>query len=312
MRKFIIKLLLALLPIILYTAIFVVYEPYNYWGLKPEKSGLWTAPLARVRAFMREPSDHIILGDSRMNHFDLEYVEELTGVSYANLSTGGQGHNLTRELYDWAKSKTDIKSVVMDMSFYQIRFGTASESAQPVFQIAESPSAYLTTRDYVVEAFSLFGKELAQWVPVVSAHENEMLAETEGKYREDLVDYAKSIYETCQDYTIGEKQMENFLYIIDDVQANGGEIKVVLPPVQESIWELVIEPLGLEPELEAYRKILREHTDVYDMEWKSEFAKDQTIYADGFHFLLKDGYQQFTEALFTGKADFLKILPKTQ
>ncbi len=312
MRKFFAKLLLALVPLLVYTALFVAYEPYNYWGLKPEKTGNWTTPLGRVRAFLREPSENIILGDSRMNHFDLDYVEELTGIRYANLATGGQGHNLTREMYDWAKSQVEIKSVVLDVSFYQLLPNSGNPSAQPVFQIAKSPMSYLTTRDYVVEAFSLLADDLTSvLIPMANAAGIPVTLQQEEKYRADLIDYAQIIYTNCENYELGQVQIEDYLYIIDDVQKNGGEVTVVLPPVQESIWELVIEPLHLEQNLDTYREILLQHTDLYDMEWKSDFARDQDIFADGFHFLYGDGYQRFTEAIFTGEADFLRILPKS-
>lgn len=312
MRKFFTKLLLAMIPLLLYTALFVAYEPYNYWGLKENNSGNFITPLARVRAFLREPSENIILGDSRMIYFDLDYVEELTGERYATLATGGQGHNLTREMYDWAKSQVEIKSVVLDVSFYQLLPGSGNPSAQPVFQIARDPFAYITTRDYVMEAFSLLGEDLSSFlIPTANAAEMIYTPQQEQKYRSDLIDYAKIIYENCEEYEVGQTQLEDYLYIIDDVQKNGGEVTVVLPPVQECIWELVIEPLHLESDLESYRQILLQHTDLYDMEWKSDFAREQDIFRDGLHFYNKDGYQRFTEAIFTGEADFLRILSQS-
>lgn len=103
--------------------------------------------------------------------------------------------------------------------------------------------------------------------------------------------------------------MGNLLFILDDCRLNGGETLVVLPPVQEVIWDYVIYPMGLEPYLVEYREEIARHATIYDMEWLSEFAKDQDIYADGFHFLQGDGYQRFAEAVATGEADFLKVIP---
>ena len=309
MKKFIGKLFLALLPLLLFAGLFIKYEPYNYWGLKPPKTGNWAQPLARVRAFMRYPSENIILGDSRMNHFDIDYIESLTGDRYANLSTGGQGPNLTRELYDWAKEQVGVQRVVLDGSFYQFRRGNRSPSALPVFYIAEHPLTYMTTRDYVVETAELFLMDLSSHGFFLTAFAAESTGEPQkispDKYRDDLVQYATElIYPFCCNYTL---DMGDYDYILRDCQEKGIETRVALCPVQESIWELVIEPLHLEPYMEEYREILRQYTDVYDMEWKHEFCKNQELFGDGFH---QKDYTAFTNAIFAGEGDFLRILPR--
>lgn len=305
MKKLLWKLIMAALPVAVYLLIFIIYEPYNYWGIKPDKSGQWATPLARVREFKRNPSEYLILGDSRMNHFDADAVEDMTGLRYANLSTGGQALNLSREMYEWAKKQTTVKGIVIDASFYQVRTGNQSVTAQPVFAIAEQPLAYLTTRDYVVEVFSLFADDLQDLFKpgepnAVSAEDHYI-----GKYREDLVAYAQNnIALAGPDYSIGEEQMQDITYIVDDVKRNGGKALIVCPPVQEVIWDYVIVPYELEDEMEAYKSELSRHTDVYDMEWLSDFARDQELWGDGFH--LRD-YGPFEKAIFTGEADFLKI-----
>lgn len=87
--------------------------------------------------------------------------------------------------------------------------------------------------------------------------------------------------------------MGDYDYILRDCQEKGIETRVALCPVQESIWELVIEPLH--------------YTDVYDMEWKHEFCKNQELFGDGFH---QKDYTAFTNAIFAGEGDFLRILPR--
>lgn len=308
MRKFVGKLILAGLPFLLYIILFVKYEPYNYWGIKPERSGNWTTPLARVREFMRHPSENIILGDSRMNHFDLDAIEEQTGVRYANLATGGQGLNLSSQLYEWAKNKTDIQSVIIDASFYQIMEGSWSPSAEPVFVIAERPLTYLVTRDYVTETFGLCYADIKKHLGKEADMVKPEMEVSDGKYRGDLVYYAtQNILPGCQNYTIGEEQMGYVTHIVDDTKEHGGTAIIVIPPVQESIWDYVIYPLGLEPELAEYKETLVHHATLYDGEWLSEFAMNQDIYADGFHFLLEDGYQQYQDAVFGGNEKILKV-----
>ena len=49
MKKIIPKLALALAPIVLYLAVFVAFEPNNYFGLRA--TGSDNSPISRIRAF---------------------------------------------------------------------------------------------------------------------------------------------------------------------------------------------------------------------------------------------------------------------
>lgn len=310
MKKFIMKLVMALIPFILYAVLFVSFEPYNYWGIKPLKTGRWATPLARVREFMREPSEYIILGDSRMNHFDPDYIEELTGHRYANLSTGGQGLNLTLELYEWALQHVEPEKVVVDASFWQMVGGT-SPSAKAVFYMAEHPLQYIVTRDYVIETFEALIATFKE--PVVNEVElpetDRLEIERDTKYRDDLLEYTfVNILPFSREYVYSEESLGYLCTIAEDINSRGGEIVFVAPPVQECIWDYVIEPCNIKGQMDDYKKILLGYGTVYDFEWKSEFAKNQDYYDDGFHFNGNIPYRLFTEAVFTGESDFMHIL----
>lgn len=75
MKKFIAKLALALLPAALYLAVFVAFEPNNYFGLRGVTSG--NAPSPGLRAYQLDPQPNLLLGDSRMAHFDMALVDEV-------------------------------------------------------------------------------------------------------------------------------------------------------------------------------------------------------------------------------------------
>ena len=293
MKKFIKKFIIVMLPLMLHIFIFVIFEPYNYYGLKDQFSGDWSKPLARVRTYMRNPSENIILGDSRMNHLDTDLIEEMAGKRYVNLSTGGQCLNLTYELFEWANAQKKVENLVLDVSFYQLREGTRNPSAENVFYIAEHPLEYPFALDYVKEAWremrNVFVKEDKK--DVLYSKEVEEKLEQNKKYREDLVVYAVgSIYPVCQNYTIGDEQEDFLLNVIQETKKNNGDVKILIPCVQESIWEYVIEPLEIERYMNYYKKELSNYATIYDMEWKSDISLQQDIWADGFHFISSDVY----------------------
>ena len=81
------KLALLAIPILLYLAFFIAFEPNNYFGLR--NSAASTAPIARVRAFVDNPGDYLLLGDSRLAHFDMEAAAQTSGKPWQNLAFGG-------------------------------------------------------------------------------------------------------------------------------------------------------------------------------------------------------------------------------
>lgn len=304
-KKFLIKLFFAGIPIIVYVVLFIVFEPYNYYGLKAEKTGLWSTPLARMREYMRNPSANVILGDSRMNHFDLTYVEEITGKQYVNLSTGGQQLNQTAELYEWAKQKNGIENLVLGISFYQVRSGHMGANLGQTIYIAEHPLDYIVTRDYVVEAYSylaeeIIGKDDKETVER-DTNVNDGIA-LDGRYKESIERYAKeSILPACYGYTVGDEQMGYALSIIKDMYARDIEVIVVVPPVHSSIWEYVLYPLEITDEIDSYKSVLSEYSLVRDMEEINQFTLDENNYRDGFHLVMynEDGSMSWQNKIFT-------------
>lgn len=296
MKKIILKMIVVLLPLWVYLLVFVKYEQHNYYGLKEDKWTYdWSKPLARVREYLRNPSENVILGDSRMNHFDLDLIEELTGDKYVDLSTGGQGVNLTYELFLWANSKQPIKNLVVDASFYQVIEGNCSESAEEILYIAEHPLEYPFKWFYVKEAWTRAVQDIFKPTIVQASSEQstEPIALGEGKYREDLVNYAvNNIYPSCAGATYGGEQIEYYKNMINLTQKNGGKVKILIPCVQESIWEFVIMPLEIEKAWESCKLELSFMAPVYDMGWQNEISYQQELFADGFHFISESLYNE--------------------
>ena len=97
MTKLLKKLALIMLPVVIYFAIFIYFEPYNYFGLKHNEY-VSDSAIVRVRNFLADPADVIILGDSRMAHFDIDMVEDIVGEDVGQLAFGGASINESMDL----------------------------------------------------------------------------------------------------------------------------------------------------------------------------------------------------------------------
>lgn len=119
MRDILKKLALLALPVAAYFCVFAAFEPNNYFGLKAFTSS--EAPVARLKSYAADPGERIIVGDSRLAHFDMEQVEAVSGRTRQNLAFGGASLREGVDVVNWAlEQNPDLEEVVFGLSFYTV------------------------------------------------------------------------------------------------------------------------------------------------------------------------------------------------
>ncbi len=145
------KLALVALPVVIYFGLFVFFEPYNYFGLKHSEY-VEDSAIVRVREFLSDPGDVIIVGDSRMAHFDMDLVDGLVGEKVSQLSFGGASLNESMDLLEYAIEKNpDIKTVYFGVSFYTLNESYYKDRMSQIQTIATNPLAYMLNLNYNLE-----------------------------------------------------------------------------------------------------------------------------------------------------------------
>lgn len=207
MRRILPKLALALLPFALYFAVFIAFEPNNYFGLR--RGGSTNSPIARIRAFEAAPENVVILGDSRMAHFDMELVRQAAGRGVSNVAYGGAGlEESIDEFYYLYSQNPDIDTVVFGLSFY-----TLNTAYRPVNRMStvetqlKNPAAYVFNLEYNINmltvlaervSYALRGQPYAD-LEETAEHTPDEYNDTIGllPHRSNLIDYAATLYANC-------------------------------------------------------------------------------------------------------------------
>ena len=110
-------MLILLIPVIIYMALFIVFEPYEYFSKRVDgRENITTSPLQAMRAAMAGEVKDLLLGDSRTAHFDTRYLNSVTGKNYFNLAFGGASMEEAIELFYWADRYNDLESVSLQIS----------------------------------------------------------------------------------------------------------------------------------------------------------------------------------------------------
>ncbi len=209
MKKFTLKLALAFLPVALYLAVFIAFEPNNYFNLKQNSST--NSPIARIRAYEADMQNTVILGDSRMAHFDMELVETTAGRGVSNVAYGGAGlAESIDEFYYLYEQNPNIENVIFGLSFY-----TLNKNYNPVNRMEtvetqlKNPVAYVFNLEYNVNTITVLTQRISyalrgeQYDDVLATaqHTAGEYEDEQGAlpYRNNLIDYAVTLYTNCAD-----------------------------------------------------------------------------------------------------------------
>ena len=305
--KFFGKLALALLPVAAWLCFFIAFETNDYFGLRGE--GSLNAPVSRIRAYENDMTNNVILGDSRMAHFDMELVEEVSDEAWSNVSYGGASLDESiDEFYYLYELNPDIQNVVFGVSFYTLNnnYRTVNRMATVKTQL-ENPAAYLFNLEYNINALTVFKDEVLLGLPDVeetAEHTPDEYVDENGgalPFRSDLIDYAEnSLAPVCENYAVNEAALERLLELAAFCEEHGVNFTVVFPPMDESVRVLVAQPNGIDDTMaDVLARLADAGVRVLDYEWENDPGYPDTAYYDGFHLDTVHGLPEWTKTLFT-------------
>ena len=295
MGKLLKKLLIFSIPFIVLLAMFLAFEPYDYFGLKEESTYL-SKPLSSMRELKREQPANIILGDSRMANLNTDYIEEISGERYLMLGFGGAQLGESIELFWYATEHTKLEKVVLGFSFYNSGGDQGSGRIPIIEELAESPIMFTGNLNYWLEAINMLKLKTLNFVgtafnrpelieypedPTTFAY-NTVTDERGDRYRKDLEDFAKIIEDMCAGYSLEDKTLEQLGAVISYCEENDIELTFVFPPMHDSIFD-VVDKLDIEKYREKSKEYISSRAKAIDFEVKNDFSANEDNFYDGFH-----------------------------
>lgn len=305
MTKLLKKLALVMLPVVIYFAIFIYFEPYNYFGLKHNEY-VSDSAIVRVRNFLANPADVIILGDSRMAHFDIDLVESIVGEDVGQLAFGGASINESMDLLEYAlKTNPDIHTIYFGASFYTLNRNYYKDRMSQIETIATNPLAYMLNFNYNMEMLNeirwfILGEENVHKRDEGIWTEEDYLNEdgTPRKYRKNLQEFAENLYNVCYGYEYDQGDVDRYLELAQQCKDRGITLYTVLPPLDDSMIDIVVHPLGLEQYIEKFIGQVEDYTTLLNFEYNETNIFTQDEFYDGLHLDVVRGMPRYTQMLF--------------
>lgn len=303
------RLAVLLIPVYLWFAFFLAFEPNNYFGLKKQTDS--SQPVARVRAYQQEPGRSLIIGDSRLAHFDMDLVEEVSGRPWQNLAFGGASLRESLDLAEFVLgSGHEAEEILLEVSFYTVNAGYDTDRFSALEETLVNPLAYCLNLEYNVNALTMFLNfvrntpdtiESGVWGPADYLDEEGNTLPLHRK----LYEYPALIDSRCRDWAVNEEQLARLEELARRCQAEGVALTLVLPPMAQNVRTQVCEKYGIDDAmLETVLPLLDRWADetgmaVLDYEWSGScITDDDTQFYDGFHLDEVYGLPDWTRQLF--------------
>ena len=308
--KFILKKLALLsVPVWLWLAFFVAFEPNNYFGLKSGSGS--SQPVARVRAYEQAPGQNLIIGDSRLAHFDMALIRQTSGEAWQNLAFGGASLRETLDLADYVlDSGHEVRHVLLALSFYTLNTDYDTDRFSALEETLTNPLAYCLNLEYNVNTLTVFldtlrgtpdTVESGDWGPAdyVGADGSAL------PLHRKLYDYPAAIAPRCENWTLNKMQLARLPALAARCREAGVALTVVLPPMAGNVRREICDKYGITPVME--NEVLPQLADwsgeygfqLLDYEWGGScITDDDTQFFDGFHLDEKYGLPDWTRQLF--------------
>ena len=304
------RLALLLTPVYLWLAFFVAFEPNNYFGLKADTDS--SQPVARVRAYQQEPGSRLIIGDSRLAHFDMDLVAEVSGQEWQNLAFGGASLRESLDLADFVlDSGNEVEEILFELSFYTVNANYDTDRFSALEETLNNPLAYCLNLEYNVNALTMFLNtvnntpdtiESGDWGPADYFDEEGNAIPVHWK----LYQYPSLIDSKCSSWSVNEEELLRLGDLARRCSDEGVKLTIVLPPMAEIVRTEVCEKYAIDEKMqEDVLPLLQEWSGQYgctalDYEWGGScITDDDTQFFDGFHLDEKYGLPDWTRQLFT-------------
>ncbi len=309
MKNILKKLALLAIPVLLWLAFFIAFEPNNYFGLKTSATS--SQPVARVRAYQQDPGTNLILGDSRLAHFDMGLVDSLSGQSWQNLAFGGASLKETLDLADYLlDSGHDTDTLLVEVSFYTLNAGYNTDRFATLEETLNNPLAYCFNLEYNVNALTVAMDTLRGTPDTIESGdwvEADYLADdgTVLPLHRKLYDYTATITPRCKNWALNDEQFNRLHTLARRCQSEGVRLIVVLPPMADNVRTEVCDVFGITETMQGtVLPTLAAWADecgftLLDYEWGgSVITDDDKQFFDGFHLDERYGLPEWTQELF--------------
>jgi hypothetical protein len=284
-KLFIKKIIIFSIIFLLYLIIACWIDPYNIIHvehnpklieLKSQISYKFNYPLYKLQQYTEQPTDVVLLGDSRTDKLNSSKFAKVTQLKTTNLAYGG---GTLPEIIDtfWYVTKIHkVKQVYIGINFNLYNEYNNMNRVKGAVQLIESPLSYLFS-NYCVKSLyfiiksSITKKNITIGVPTISKEEF-------WKYQLEV--QANNFY---HNYKYPASYQNSLIEIISYCKDNNIQLIFFIPPTHIDLQQKIKE-FNLMNEEKLFKIFLSTSEFTYDFDYPNEITRCNTNFSDPFHY----------------------------
>jgi len=278
------KGLLFAIPFMVWILAVILVDPFDYFDVshiisepvKVANAASLNEMMFNMLKEVHQPSENLIIGDSRVENFSLDQIKQITGLEYHRLSSNALKLNEAVDLFWFANARKRLSRVVFGLNFNQYNEYAFADRAHSVEAVIHNPLLYLFDRSvaqagyYVIKA-QLTGKQAfssippmtqeAFWNYIVTVRATEHYA----RYR-----HPDELYRRMQE-------------MVAFAKAQGIEVTFVIVP-HHADFQRRVQDFGLTDEAARFRRDLNDlGVRVVDYDYPNRITSDRSNFKDPLH-----------------------------
>lgn len=311
MQYFLKRFLIFCIPIVLYMALVVFIDPYNYFSVskavvndevKKSISNKISNPLYELVGFEKNPSPYILLGSSQTGLLTAAVIKEYTGKDFQNMSYGGGTlPELIATFWELDKHMA-LKEVYIGVSFIDFNGSQYRNRIPEALKIKANFLSYVFSKSALESTFLILKSQILN--SKVAIGKPDMPEEAFWKFQLDVT--ANRFY---KNHSYPVNYYESLKKIAASCKAKNIKLVFFIPPSHIDLQNKVQE-FNLQKEEDQFKEDLKKLADVYDFNYPNAITNERTNFSDPFHIVNKTA-REVIEELFTGKIYIARILKNT-
>lgn len=283
--RFLFKCMWLGVPVLAFFGAVALVDPYCYFGthgpvptelkLKNRYHDGRTMPFSNMMwklvEFKRAPQADVLLGDSRLSHFDLQELSSTSGIRYYNFGVPGGNYRTIDSVFHFVDGETTLRNVYIQVSFRAMDKTFDYDLFMEPKKLLDAPQLYLSNRR-VLEASTL--ALYSWWFPDRVRYDQvpddqwrivlDMEQANADRFTEDTTVYAR------------------LQYIADRCRAEGARLVLMEYPTHPDV-QAIYRDAGLGQRRADYLERLGRIAPVVDLDVPGLFPTDRSFWRDPLH-----------------------------
>ena len=283
MKKFIINFFYFSIPLLVWAILIVIIDPFNYFNLVDlkNKSPKHNAEklntlLFRTIDFKNDPTNNILIGDSRTDALPIELIENYEKSKYKKLNTNAAKINEIFELFYYANDIKKIDKVVIGINFSMFNKYSYQNRVENTLKIINNPLIYIFNKTTIEASFYVIRSRLFKinlnTKPKMSKEEFwKWIIKTKSKHWYAKYKYPENLYKKLKEFDLFTKN-------------NNTEVIFIVVPHHREFHQKLID-YGLEIQEIKFKETLSSlNAKVYDFDYFNAIIANKNNFKDPIHY----------------------------